>query len=93
MHGPLFVVRWRPNETGEVRWGFAVGKRLAKSAVVRNRVRRRMREAARSLPVAMGYDLVVTARQRALEASTAEMTRALRGQLKRAGVLREADPA
>ena len=66
-----------------------MGKRLAKSAVVRNRVRRRLREAARSLPAPMGYDLVVTARKGALEASVAEMERALARQLRRAGVLRE----
>jgi ribonuclease P protein component len=85
--GPLLVVRQRANDLGTVRWGFAVGKRLAKQAVTRNLVKRRLREAARGLPVPGGHDVIVTARQGAVEASYAELRRALEQGLVRAGLL------
>jgi ribonuclease P protein component len=87
--GPLLVLRYRRNEVGRTRWGFAVGRRVARKAVERNRVRRRLREAARSLPVAEGYDVVVTARAGAVEARYWELRAALEAALRRAGLLRE----
>lgn len=87
VHGPLLVVRVRANEEGRTRWGFAVGRRLDKRATARNRVRRRMREAARQLPVREGYDVIVTARQGAMTASFWELRKALERQLRRAKVL------
>ena len=87
--GPLVVLRVIPNETGATRWGFAVGKRISKRAVVRNRIRRRLREAARTLPVYEGYDIVVTARNPALDASYADLLRGLSRGVKRAGVLEQ----
>ena len=63
-----------------------MGKKLAKSAVERNRVRRRVREAARTVEGLAGVDVVLTARPRALKASTAEMEAALRLLLLRAGL-------
>lgn len=87
VHGPLLVVRWRPNEEGRTRWGFAVGRKLDKRATARNRVRRRMREAARQLPVREGYDVVVTARPGAMTASFWELRRHLERQLRRAKLL------
>lgn len=76
--GPFFVLRVLGSETDGSRWGFAVGKRLEKRAVARNRVRRRLREAARGLehPPA-GVDVVVTARGPSLAASVAVLRDAL----------------
>lgn len=87
--GPLFVVRHL--ETGQdlSRWGFAVGKRLVKKATDRNRVKRRMREAARLLEVRPGVDIIVTARQGAPEATFAEIQSAMAKSLRRAGLLCE----
>ena len=85
--GPLLVVRHLPNELGVSRWGFAVGKRLAKKATDRNRIRRRLRECMRSLPVREGFDLIVTARGRALEASFGEFRVEMERVLRRAGLL------
>lgn len=84
--GPLLVVRTHPNGTGGARWGFAVGKRMAKKAVVRNRLRRQLREAARSLRVAGGFDIVVTARPRALEVGYSELRAGLAATMRRAGL-------
>ena len=87
--GPFFVLRVLPNALGHARWGFAVGKGLSKRAVVRNRIKRRLREAVRTaLPGAVGsYDIVVTARGRSVEASFSTLSGALGKQLSRANVL------
>lgn len=82
--GPLLVVRVLANDVGHPRWGYAVGKRIAKSAVVRNHHRRRLREAATAAGNAGGWDIIVTARANALSAPYAEVAAALVRQLKRA---------
>ncbi|KAA0223285.1 ribonuclease P protein component [bacterium] len=85
--GPLLALRRVPNGLDVTRWGFAVGKRLSKRAVVRNRTKRRLREAARMIAVVPGFDLIVTARQGATEASFAELRAALVGLLRRSRLL------
>lgn len=42
-----FVVQWLPTITASARLGMVVGKRLAKTSVERNRIRRQIREAFR----------------------------------------------
>lgn len=86
MRGPLLVVRVAANGLGRDRWGFAVGRRLAPLAHDRNRVRRRLREAARRVAGGeAGRDVVVIAREGALNASVAELERELARLLARAG--------
>ncbi|MEO6397824.1 MAG: ribonuclease P protein component [Tepidiformaceae bacterium] len=83
----LLAVRYVANGSGVTRWGFAVGKRLAKRAVVRNRLKRRIREVARRLDVAPGYDFVVVARPALLVAERSAIEPGLRRVLDRAGLL------
>ncbi len=89
--GPFFVFRALPNSLGHARWGFAVGKGLSKRAVVRNRVKRRLREAVRTTVHGRvgGYDIVVTARGRSVEASFSMLVGAFGQQVGRASVLAE----
>ena len=70
--GPAMVLYCRKNGGKENRLGFTVGTKLG-CAVVRNRVRRRLREIYRlnEEKLRPGYDIVVVARVRA---STAGMT-------------------
>ena len=73
-HGPLFVLRARKSGGPGNRWGFAVGKKVAPKAVVRNRARRRMRDAVRAAGVQdAGFDVVFTAKASLLSASFAEL--------------------
>lgn len=90
--GPLLVLRYFPNEGQPARWGFAIGKRLAKQSVRRNRVKRRLREAARGIPVVPGHDVIVTARAGAMAATYAELRAALIRALRKAGLI-EGDTA
>ena len=68
---PAFLVQGRDRgDNGTVRYGLTVTKKNG-NAVVRNRIRRRLREAARRvLPEAgkAGFDYVVVARSAALSA-------------------------
>ncbi|MBI2767285.1 MAG: ribonuclease P protein component [Chloroflexi bacterium] len=85
--GPLLVIRHRQTGSGDVRWGFAVGKRLAKRAVDRNRVKRRLVDIFRRIAIVPGTDIVVVARAGSVEASYAELQRCLEAGLRRAGVV------
>lgn len=66
-------------DTQDVRIGFTVTKKVG-NAVVRNRIRRRLREAARAvMPGASrpGYDYVMVARPHALRAPFSDLVRDL----------------
>lgn len=84
-HQRCFVVQSRARDedaAGAARFGFTVTKKVGNS-VVRNRIRRRLREAVRLADPALprpGHDYVVVARIEALSASFDE----LRGDLARA---------
>lgn|SRR5438132_5528208 len=74
--GALLTLHVRPNQLGHARIGFAVSTKVG-GAVVRNKVRRRLREACRSWlegPSGEGIDLVVVARPEAAQAGFAALT-------------------
>ena len=71
----LLNVGARPNELGHDRFGYSVGRRVG-NAVIRNRVRRRLREIARLTPDRGGYDIVITARPDIVTASFVEISEA-----------------
>ena len=73
---------------GYARVVFSVSRRVG-GAVVRNRVKRRLREVMRRMlvDITSGYDLVVTARPDAANATTATLEQELRALLRRARLL------
>lgn len=85
-HNELLVLRTLANELEHDRFGFVTSKRLGK-AVVRNRVRRRLREAIRVLPLVPGWDVVVSAKTAAARADFHELNRAVADLLTRAKLL------
>jgi ribonuclease P protein component len=74
--------------------GIVVGKRTGK-ATVRNRVKRRIREAARTLypSLPLGHDIIVIARPAAAEVPTQTLLDVLRGLMERATAGRVSVPA
>jgi len=83
------VLYARRNRTNANRLGFTVGKKLGK-AHTRNRVRRRLREIYRlnEEAFAPGYDIVVVARSRAVDASFQSLTRSFLSLAGKMGILR-----
>jgi ribonuclease P protein component len=80
------AVRSVPNELPLSRFAYAIPKRVG-SAVLRNRVRRRLREALRFLPFHEGYDVVISVRPEAAQASFYDLKQELTLLLKRARLL------
>ena len=87
--GRSLALRFVARGEGPARVGFAVGKRLDRRAVVRNRVRRRLREALRPVEIRDGYDVVVLARRSAQTEAFAVLREDARALLGRAGLLAE----
>jgi ribonuclease P protein component len=81
----------RPS-AGPVRWGIVVGKRVG-NAVVRNRVKRRLREICRKADIAVrgGADVVIVAQPSAASADYHTLLRAVVAALRRAKLVTGAD--
>ena len=82
----VLVLLAQRNSLDVSRVGFAVGRRVGK-AVVRNKTKRRLREAVRAVPVQNGWDLVIIARRGAASADFHGLNRSVMGLFRRAGIL------
>ena len=87
------VLYARKNRTGTNRVGITVSKKLG-HAVVRNRVRRRLREVYRLNEASFlpGWDIVVVARSRCIHADFAKLTYAYLSLAEKAGILVKEEP-
>ncbi|HEX5589864.1 MAG TPA: ribonuclease P protein component [Candidatus Limnocylindrales bacterium] len=85
---PLLAARIARTDLGTTRFGFATGRALG-SAVVRNRVRRRLRGALRVMAPSFqpGWDVLIIARPALVAADHEALVAALNRLLGRAGVL------
>ena len=85
---PLLSARFLRNGLETTRFGFATGRRLG-SAVVRNRIRRRLREVLRVMAPSFqpGWDVLIIARPAIVEADHDALVGALHRTLARGGVL------
>ena len=87
----FFRVIARPSEGGSARLGMAVSKKVHKSAVVRNRIKRVIRESFRSWRAGqedcldMGLDIVVLARPASAKAENQQLSDALSAHWNRVG--------
>ena len=86
----LMVVYCRRNALGKNRLGFTVSAKLG-HAVVRNRIRRRLREIYRlhEAQIRPGYDIVVVARSAAIDADFSALTRSFLALADKLGLLEE----
>ena len=87
------VLYARPNRSTTNRVGVTVGKKLGK-AVIRNRVRRRLREVYRlnEHRFAPGWDIVVVARSRCVGTDFSKLTNAYLSLAEKAGILLQEQP-
>lgn len=84
----LFTARFLRNGLDTTRFGLATGRRIG-SAVIRNRTRRRLREALRVMAPSFqpGWDVLIIARPAIVEADHDALVGALRRTLVRGGVI------
>ena len=90
-HADGYLVLYaRRNRLGQNRVGYTVSKKLG-HAVVRNRTRRRLREVYRlnEERFAPGWDIVVVARTRAVDAPFEKLTASFLRLAEKAGILAE----
>lgn len=90
---PYLAAYCRRNRLGRNRLGYTVSVKLG-GAVVRNRIRRRLREIVRlrAPELKEGWDIVLVARRRCVGAEYAKMDAAFLGLCRALGLLREAEP-
>ena len=75
------------DDHGASRVGITAGKRLDRRAVVRNRIRRRLREALRPLDLTPGYDVVAIARPKSGSLPWGQLQAAIADTFRRADLL------
>ena len=80
------VIKVLPNGLDLTRYGFTVSKRIGK-AVVRNRVKRLLREILRQITLQPGYDIVFIARTSAAKADFSSLEKTVGDLLFQAGLL------
>jgi ribonuclease P protein component len=85
----LLILAWTPNNVASVRIGFVISKRISKSAVQRNSIKRLLGEAIRpalaDLP--QNYDIVLSARVQVIGVDLFTLRREITTLLRRAGLL------
>ena len=86
----LVVVRHAPSRQAGSRAVVVVSKKVAKRAVVRNRIRRRVAAvlATKFATVAEGYDIVITVRSDISDLTAAELEGQLVGALRKATLMK-----
>jgi ribonuclease P protein component len=82
----LLVMRVCPNRLALTRYGISVSRRVGK-AVVRNRVKRLLRENVRLIPIEPGWDVVFVARPPSAGADYYQFDHAVKELLHRAHLL------
>lgn len=91
VRGPFFAIKYAPNpRIRQYRFAVVVSRKVHKSAVIRNRLRRRLYEAVRKMDpeINSAYDIVLTVFNDALiDETPASLSKHLKKQLSAAGVL------
>jgi len=83
--GREIVLRAMPNTLETSRFGFVVSRRIG-NAVVRNRVKRLLREITRQIPVKPGWDIIFIARTAAASAAFKSLGVSSRALIAKAGL-------
>ena len=96
VRGPLIATKYVENtRRTKYRLAVVVSKKVSKSAVTRNRIRRRLYEAVRTIeePIASPYDMVMTVfHDKLADIPSDELQRMVRAQLRQAKIIKKPDP-
>ncbi len=89
VNSAFLVLKFSGNGLGNNRFGFLVGSKIFKKAVLRNKIKRRLREAVKDLfpLIKPGYDLVFIVKSGLIEKKYAEIKSLIESLLKIAGLI------
>ena len=79
------VIKALPNGLGLTRYGITISRRIGK-AVVRNKIKRRLREILRKIDLPLGWDIVIIARNPSANADYTALGNSVGKLLKQAGL-------
>ena len=82
----LLVIRFLANDLDYSRFGFIISKRIG-NAAVRNRMKRRLREAVRSNQIKAGWDALFIARKGSERANFQDLIQAATNLLRRSSLV------
>jgi ribonuclease P protein component len=82
----FLVLKSLPNHLEHYRFGVSINKRVGK-AVVRNRIKRKLREIIRLKALATGWDIVLIVRNPAAESDYKQLEKSVLSLLSRANIL------
>jgi len=90
VNSDLMSVKFLANGMDDTRVGFIVSKKVFKKAVLRNKIKRMLRETMRGNIEKMkeGFDMIVMAKGKTSEAQLEEIDEALKGLLKRSNLFK-----
>lgn len=90
INSDLISVRFLANGTDDTRVGFIVSKKVSKKAVLRNKVKRMLRETMRENMERMkgGFDMIITAKSKMSKTQPEEVDETLKGLLKRSNLIK-----
>ena len=85
----FLAIKFIPNHLDVSRFGFLVGTKISKKSVVRNKIKRRLRETIRLklAKIKPGFDVVVMVRLEIVDKTYQEIEQAISGALKEAKLL------
>ncbi len=96
VRGPLVSIKYIENtRRTKYRLAVVVSKKISKSAVTRNRIRRRLYEEVRTIndPITSPYDMVMTVfHEKLADMPADELQRMVRAQLRQAKIISRVEP-
>ena len=84
---PLWTLKWKKNGLLYPRYGFVVSNKISKSAVIRNKIKRRLRDIVRRNHIIYPVDMVFIVKPRIVESSFGDIQSMYMYQLKKVSPL------
>ena len=88
VRGETIEARFLPNDLDICRFGFITGLSVSKKATIRNKIRRRLSEAVRTLSPSIGnnFDILIVAKAKIIGKSGEEILKDVESIFKKAGI-------